>query len=281
MSSLDIVCPYIERDKERFEILWMSIEKFLKIPNYRLFLVSPSGSKPIKSSKIISIKEKDLDPSLGDRKFDKYGWWKQQIIKLQSFKFCQTETILSIDCDCFLTKNLYYKNITFKNKPIISLHSEGSWDNWYDGSKSILRLPFNFSKKQRIGVTPLFLSRSILKSLDQYLHIMYGKNKTSFLLANTNDRYYPSQIYKNQSDTWSEYCLYHIYAEYTGLINKYHYIDNNKIISKNNFWKESEADLWDPKESFSKFSDGMFTVAQSVANKPASWVLEKIRTYLQ
>lgn len=279
MSRLDIVCPYVERDRERFEILWMSIEKFLKISDYRLFLVSPSGSKPIKSSKIIPIKEIDLDKNLANKKFDKYGWWKQQIIKLQSFKFCETECILSIDCDCFLTKNLYHKDITHKNKPILSLNKEGSWDNWYNGSKAILKLPFNFTNN-RIGVTPILLSRSVLKSLDRYLEILYGSNRASFLLSNTNDRYYPSKIYKNDSDTWSEYCLYHIYAEYTGLINKYHYLDNKIALSGNNFWNEEQADSWDPKKSFIK-TQSIFTVAQSVANKPASWVMDRVKQYLQ
>lgn len=278
MSRLDIVCPYVERDKERFEILWMSIEKFLKISDYRLFLVSASGSKPIKSSKIIPIKEIDLDKNLADKKFDKYGWWKQQIIKLQSFKFCETECILSVDCDCFLTKNLYYKNITYKNKPVLSLDKEGSWDNWYNGSKAILKLPFNFINN-RIGVTPILFSGSILRSLDRYLEVLYGSNKTAFLLSNTNDRYYPSKIYKDSSETWSEYCLYHIYAEYTGLIDKYHSLNKRIVMSSNNFWNEDQANVWDPKKSFIK-SGGLFTVAQSVANKPAAWVLEKIKDYI-
>ena len=71
MSSLDIICPYIERDKDRFIILWKSLEKFLKIDDYRLFLVSPSGKSPISSNNIIPIKETELFPSFSNKKFDK------------------------------------------------------------------------------------------------------------------------------------------------------------------------------------------------------------------
>lgn len=270
MSRLDIVCPYIERDKERFDILWTSIEKYLKIPNYRLFLVSPDGKKPIKSSKIIAIKEKDLDINLSSKEFNGKGWWKQQIIKLLSYRFCNTDCILSIDCDCFLTKNLYYKNITFKNKPILSLNREGSWENWYRGSKAILKL--NPKHSEKIGVTPFLFSRSILKSLDLYLDLIYGKNKTATLLSRTS----PTMT---AGDTWSEYVLYHIYSDYTGLINKYHHIDSTFEMSGNNIWLENETDSWNPEKSFKK-PKHFFTVVQSTANRPASWVKSKVSKFI-
>jgi hypothetical protein len=281
MSSLDIVCPYIPSDKERFEILWESLEKFCKVKNYRLFLVSLSGDNPVLSSKIIPIKEKDLDIHLVDPIFTKkYGWWKQQIIKLLSFKFCETETILVVDCDSFLNKNLFVNSYTFKNKIKIALGDEGSFSNWYAGSKSVLKIPFNSQQHKRVGVTPFLFSRSILKSLDKYLTVLYGNNKTEYLLSNTNDMFFPSKLFNDPSETWTEYTLYHIYAQYTGLINKYHYIDNTFKLGGNSYWHPEECENWDPSMSFND-PEHFFTVCQSSAKKPASWVREKIATYLQ
>lgn len=272
MSSLDIICPYIERDKDRFILLWKSLEKFLKIDNYRLFLVSASGKSPIKSSNLIPIKEQDLDPNICNKRYQDQGWWKQQIIKLLAHKLCSTESILSVDCDCFLNKNLYYKNICSNDKPKIRVTLDGSWENWYRGSESLLRM--NWKKKDKVGVTPFIFSKTILSALDKYLTVLYGANKTSVLLEH-------SQKAKsaNISEVWTEYCLYHIYADYTGMLHKYHHLDSDFELYDNCFWNEKEADNWDPSLSFND-PKHFFTVAQSVANKPALWVYEKIKQYL-
>lgn len=273
MSSLDIICPYIEKDKDRFLILWKSLEKFLKIDNYRLFLVSPSGKGPIKSSKLICIKECDLDSNLSNSSYDNYGWWKQQIIKLLAHKLCSSDHILSIDCDCFLNKDLYLENILINNKSKLCITDNGSWDNWYRGSSSTLKI--NWNKLDKVGVTPFIFSKKILSALDKYLTVLYGKNKTSFLLDNTK-----KCKTANISDVWTEYCLYHIYADYTGMIDKYHYIDPNFELYGNCFWNELEADTWNPSKSFIE-PNHFFTVAQSVAKKDAKWVNEKIKDYLR
>jgi len=275
MSELDIICPYLERDKDRFIILWESLQKFLKIPKYRIFLVSKTGSSPIKSSKIIPLKEKDLDTQLVNKQFDKTGWWKQQLIKLYSHKICETECILSLDCDCFLNKNLYMDDLIENNKVKINISPYGSWDNWYEGSRIISKLPYKLDKNKRIGVTPILLSNSILKSLNKYLNIIYSNNSSYFLLSNIK-----GNIYKESSSTWTEYCLYHIYADYTGMINKYHHVDSNFTLSGNCIWDEKDCATWDHSLSFKK-PEHFFTIVQSIANKPADWVYSRIKDYLK
>lgn len=275
MSSLDIICPYIEKDKDRFLILWKSLEKFLKIDNYRLFLVSLSGKTPIQSDYIIPVKEKDLDANLDNPKFNNNGWWKQQIIKLLSYKLCSSEHILSVDCDCFLNKKMFLSDIIINNKSRLRLSSGGSWSNWYNGSKYILKLPVSLNVNERVDVTPFVFSKIILKGLDNYLSLIYNNKHIEYLLDNVN----LAEKVRN-GDTWSEYSLYHIYANYTGLIDKYHHIDNLFELSGNCFWNEKESDSWDPRKSFNEPSH-YFTVAQSTAKKSASWVNEKIKDYLE
>ena len=271
MSSLDIICPYIERDRDRFIILWKSLEKFLKIDNYRLFLVSPSGKSPVSSSNIICMKETELFPSFSDKKFDALGWWKQQLIKLSSHKICSSDTILSVDCDCFLNKPLSYNDIVKKSKIKINLSSGGSYINWYSASSNILKLPFKFDANKTINVTPFIFSKKILSGLDKYLTLLYNKNYYENLLN------YLHMDYKK--NVWTEYCLYHIYAHYTGMLEKYHCQDKNYLLYSNSVWYESQTELWNPAKSFDN-PDHWFTVVQSTAKKPASWVQDKIKDYI-
>lgn len=272
MNSLDIIVPYIDRDRDRFILLWKSIQKYLNIPDFKLYLVSPNGKSPINSKNIISIKETDLDPQLNIKRYCGQGWWKQQIIKLSSYKICSSDYILSVDCDCFLNKKFGTKDYLKSNKCRLKITNSGSWDNWYQGSADILHLPFD--KSNKIGVTPFIFSRKILEGLDKYLTLIYGKDKTAVLLEHS--------LHSKEnglSPVWTEYCLYHIYAQHNDLLFKYHILDNNFVLYDNCFWNEKEADAWDPSISF-KNPNHFFTVAQSVANKSGSWVYNKVKKYI-
>ena len=272
MSDLDIIIPFIHRDKERFTVLWDTLEKYLDIPNFNLYLVSPDGKSPISSSRIIPVKEKDLDPNLADNRFSNQGWWKQQIIKLLAHRITSSEFILSLDSDCFLNRSLNIKNIIKNKKCKINLSKDGSWDNWYRGSENVLRL--KLKSKDKVGVTPFIFSRHILHGLNNYLDILYNNNTVKNLLELSLQSKTASV-----SDVWTEYTLYHIYADTTGVLYKYHIQDNNFKLYDNCFWNEKEAESWDPAKSF-KNPKHFFTVAQSVSNKSGSWVYEKIKKYL-
>jgi len=272
MSSLDIICPYIDRDKERFKILWKSLQKFLDIADYRLFLVSPSGAKPVQSKNIIAIKETDLFPLFSNKKFDNFGWWKQQLIKLSAHKICSSEAILSVDCDCFLNKQFSYIDIVEKSKIKINLARGGSYINWYSGSSNILKLPFKFDSNKTINVTPFVFSKKILVALDNYLTLLYNKNYYEELInyLRINDK----------NNIWTEYCLYHIYAHTTGMIEEYHYQDDDYLFYGNSVWYEKDAELWYPVKSFNN-PKHWFTVVQSTSNKSVSWVENQIKDYLK
>ena len=303
-DTIEIVCPMLEnRDEDRFKLLVKSLNKFVKDKNYKLHLISKSGKSPVISKNILSYKESDIDP-LFDKKHDlyknipefknQYGWWKQQLLKLASHKICSSECILFVDCDCFLTKPLEKKNL-YKNKKIrINLCFNGSFDNWYNGSRNILRIPEFPIPSEKIGVMPICLSSKILQSLEKYLRLIYKNSFSQFLLLNTNayrgvatGRKDPvskslSTIFdpRDFSSTWTETTLYHIFAEYTGMMSEYHTIDNSYQPHGNCFWNPNETDTWKPEASFKKGHKFYFTVAQSVAHKTPQWVEEKVKEYL-
>jgi hypothetical protein len=268
---MDIVCPVQESDFDRFCILYKSLNKFCE-DSFRLYLISPSGESPIISSKIIPIKESKLDKNISKKLFKNKGWWKQQIIKLLSFKFCEDNAVLVLDSDCFAVKPFTFSKFLYKNKIKTKVSSGGSFDHWYYGSSDILKLKLNFNFKQnRVGVTPFIFSNSILEGLYKYLKIIYP-DPVKYLLENTS-------VNPNTNFIWTEYCLYHIYGKHSGFWDKYHYESQTFDLCGNSFWNYEESLMWDSSKSFEN-PEFYFTVAQSTAKQSVSWVQERIINYV-
>lgn len=273
-GGLNIICPVKDQDWGRFSILIDSLYKHLKIDN-KIIVISPSGASPIKDKNISYYKDIDIIPQLINPKYNHTGWWKQQALKLAAVSVTEYENILILDADCFMVKDMYYSDICHEDKLKIKISSGGSWDNWYHGSSKILQMDFTY-KNNRIGVTPVILSRSIMKGLESYLKNLYGDSPYEYLLSNTTilcDDFTPKE-----APTWTEYCLYHIYGVNSGLWNNYH-INSNLELSGNCFWDSIQAERWDPSKSFNNPSF-FFTVAQSIAGKDAEWIKNKIQQFL-
>ena len=271
---MDIVCPIIERDFQRFKTLFKSLEKFSVDP-FKLYLISDTGESPIYDPKIIPIKETKLDRNLDLKRFKSKGWWKQQVIKLLSHKFCDSPYILVLDADCFAVRLFSFTDFLHRGKIKTKVTNGGSWDNWYTGSAAMLQLDLHTDwKENRIGVTPFIFSNDILAGLAKYLNILY-KNPTLTLLDNTS---IPNVSGMNDV-TWSEYCLYHIYGINAGLWDKYHHNVDTFDLHGNSFWNHEETAHWDPEKSFNnpKF---YFSVAQSIAGQSADWVSTRIDQYI-
>jgi hypothetical protein len=270
---MDIVCPVKSQDFDRFEILFHSLERFCE-DSFKLYLISPSGESPVKSSKIITIKEEELDSVLAYKKFRNQGWWKQQVIKLLSFKFCDSDYILSLDADCFAVRPFSFDNFLFRQKIRTKISSGGSWDNWYIGSSSLLQLPLHPDwSNNRIGVTPFIFSNVILHGLNNYLKTLY-ENPSLALLNNTT-----MENQEVSGATWSEYCLYHVYGYNCGYWDNYHHNLSNFELYGNCLWNTNEAETWDINNSFDN-PVFYFSVVQSIAGQSAKWVKDQIKSYV-
>lgn len=271
---MSIICPVKDQDWDRFSILYKSLIKHLQI-DHEIILVSPSGHNPYKdSNKIRAFSDTDIIPELKNIKYNGVGWWKQQAIKLASCYHIRSDTVLVLDADCIMVKDMCISDIITNNKIKIKISSGGSWDNWYYGSSKILNLDFNY-QQNRIGVTPLILSTNILHGLVSYLTTLY-ESPWDYLLSNTSifsDKFNPPS-----SPTWTEYCLYHIYGVNSGLWDNYH-LNYDIELSGNSFWNAEEADKWDASKSFNN-PDFYFTVAQSIAGKSIDWLKTRIQPFL-
>jgi len=277
---MDIVCPIIERDFDRFKTLFRSLDKFC-CDSFKLYLVSDTGESPIYDPRIIPIKETKLDRNLSIKRFIGKGWWKQQVIKLLSFKFCESPYILSMDADCFAVKPFSFNDFLYQKKIRTKVCSSGSWDNWYAGSSAILQLNLREDYKyNKIGVTPFIFSNALLEGLNKYLKTLY-KHPTVAMLDHTHIFEENDSVKNINNDTavWSEYCIYHIYGLNTGFWSKYHHNMREFNLYGNSFWNPEDSVNWDASKSFEK-PNFYFTVAQSIAGQSAEWVEEKISQYV-
>lgn len=271
---MDIICPIAERDFDKFLLLNKTLNKFYH-SDYRIFLVSKSGSSPIKDKRIVPIKEKLLASCLNGKKFVSSGWWVQQIIKIMCHHFCETEHVLVLDSDCLSVRHFKDSDLIINNKirTNFEIHKKQSnstsYSNWYNGSEIILGLPhINYDKSYT--VTPNVLNRSILVGLNSYLKTMYGPRYPEFLLRHAN---------LGDGNTWTEYTLYHIYAENCGLYNKYHVDDQSFEMYGNCVWFEPDLNNWSPALSFINPSF-YFSVIQSTSHYDPKWLYDKIKRYI-
>lgn len=267
---MDIVCPITNRDEHRFALLFETLNKFYK-SKFTLYLVTPSGKSPISDSRIVTISDADVDPSLRTGINQQKGWWKQQLIKIKACNFCQTDNILVLDADCFAVKRFTDRDL-ISNDRIITNNQGHSWKNWYRGSSKVLK--FELPVSIGASVTPTVLSRNILLGLNSYLNNQYGERFGDMLLKNTHLKG------SDNSDTWSEYTLYHLFALKSGFYHKYHVENPEFVMYGNSYWTPEDAVVWDASKSFDNDSNFFFTVAQSVGGKSALWVREKVQEYL-
>ncbi len=108
-----------------------------------------------------------------------------------------------------------------------------------------------------MGVTPAILSREICKGLTAHIEQRHGRSWHEVLLSS----------YMTQ---WTEYTLYHLFAEHSGLFDQYHVYPSAASVSQRlhspapwGVWKAGDYEQLDFTELFSPKNPGLFSVVQS------------------
>lgn len=272
-QSINIVCPVVTHDFPRLNILYATLQRYWVIPDYTFFIISPEGRNPYEhDDRVVALKDSDVIANINHNDFKDFGWWKQQAIKIAMSRRLTSDVALIMDADCFMVQPMYPHDFLTPDGKIRMKQNGSSWDNWYGGSRAFLGKPIDSEPvpSHRIDVTPVMLARPILLSLADWIEKHYGWDgmfRNIWPCAKTH----PDHV-------WTEYCLYHLYAVETGLWDQYHEFDDFCMYG-NSYWNPQQAETWNPADSFTS-SNFYFTVAQSIAGKPAPWVWNKIRPYV-
>jgi len=179
MSDVTAVLPIKGKsDLQRFN----KILKPSLLDVYDLNLILITDEKIDDSNRIKVINDDLVFRSVNDARNSR-GWFKQQVIKLKSWKYVDTEWMLILDADCFFLFQGSINNLFKNGKPIVSYVKDIKNQKWWlNSSKNInVELPSDGF----CAVTPMFLNTKICKDLDQKYdleELIYKHNCTEYSL---------------------------------------------------------------------------------------------------
>ncbi len=274
---LKISGDWQEHDLERARILVRSIDHFWQGEEFRLVIVARREELGIIRQNISSEKfqidiivEDDLLPVL--KLFPhSSGWMKQQLIKLAAFKIISGTFFLTLDADLICTKPLYDGRFVVDGRALNDWDKRSVHANWWAGSSDFLKEDLDVHRPG-LSVTPQVLSTSICEKLYDRLLELHGNGIWEKFFQSLNG--------------WSEYTLYNIFAEKSGLLNEYHqtaaWVADKRLGLRcwDNFWEAADFENWDPARSFEPNSPGLFMVCQSNTRVPPEKVWNKVKVYM-
>lgn len=188
-----------------FELALRSYEVNFQ-PQGRLFLISNDldalravldrtglggGAELISDDDCLSVKERALP-----------GWYRQQIIKLRSYEFCETDSFCNLGADTLLLQPVTSADLISGGRPILyfngprpaSLVSPDFWlDRWYELTRldyvaRILQVNPAISRRYVDFIFDLFcFHREYLVDLNRYIEGLYGSEPYHHLLAELGD----------------------------------------------------------------------------------------------
>jgi hypothetical protein len=196
--------------------------------------------------------EADLSPAFGD--FEGRGYQKQMLVKLAAFHLVSAPFLITIDTDVVACRPFGIDDLIVDGKAV------NDWiipttTVWYIRSLDILGVNLSLDKL-RFFVTPQVMSTVVCRRLANFLtrrfegqDWMYG-----LMRASTDD------------GIWSEYALYDLYAEHSGLLDTYHLPPGiNRLQSiESGIWYAGDFERWEPERIITGQQEGVFVVLQSI-----------------
>jgi hypothetical protein len=149
---------------------------------------------------------------LSKKELELPGWYKQQLIKLRSYEFCETENFCNLGADTILLQPIFYEDLVEDDFPILyyTRHSLPDQHVRYERERisniaHMLQVQPTNALQYVDFINDLFtFNGETLKSLDAYLKRMYGDEPYVRLLQNLDDR----SANRNKFGEWTLYSVY-------------------------------------------------------------------------
>jgi hypothetical protein len=290
--SLSAVLPIklsnqpMEGDLERAEMLFKTLQSFAAEERvFQKVVIVAAGNELGRIQKVLGgyscfdfdyVDEDHLVPEF--RKHPSVGGWtRQQVIKLAANRVVETPYYLTLDCDVLCTKRLSLEGLLPGGRALLQLGSKDIRPTWWTSSAQILRVDPKLDEPG-MQVTPAILSTEICQLLLQELDVLGSPANAFEYLMKPLERFAFQRLqpgYKKKF-RWTEYTLYHLFAESRGLVGKFHTICGTRehpqlLIGDHSVWMADDFEVWEPEKAFSPTDAGLFCVVQSnTALKPSS-----------
>lgn len=219
------------------------------------------------------------------------GWFRQQIIKLACHRLIRTPFYMALDSDIIFKKPLKVNALLPDNKAVVNTETFGYYTSLYDEvtAEHERRVKLaRYKDAERVlrckrpqehrpiwyGETPVVLARDIVASLTQYLQRVWARPWQDVLLEQL---------------PWTEYPLYFLYAEISGLLNRYHKLagpDAVLSLSQSLWWPPERyqdrrcLDTWPVRQIFDPTSPGVAVAVQSYLNHDPILVRRTVGDFL-
>lgn len=140
------------------------------------------------------------------------GWYKQQLIKLRSYKFCDTENFCNLGADTVLLQPITESDLIDNGFPVLYYTHHLLPDNHvrYERGRvgyigEMLKVEPTNASRYVDFINDLFcFNRDTLISLDAYLKELYGENSYVNMLKGLDDR----MENRNRFGEWTLYSVY-------------------------------------------------------------------------
>jgi hypothetical protein len=216
-EAIDLVVLLRAFDVDRFHMLKRSLDLFWRVPGVMRILAPDEDveflERVLGGCRAVQIlPETRLIPYLREAPRG-YGWWKQQALKLEAHSIVETDFYLVLDADCLVVRPVEYGDLVRDGRGLIHLEGEEgsiSTEKWYHHSSKVLSLP---NPGRLVGLTPFLFSREISSKLVEHLRRVHGEDGPD----GTKDHWRDLLSGSFRWNFWTEFTLYHTFAEGTGL----------------------------------------------------------------
>jgi hypothetical protein len=250
---------------ERLRLLLDSFELFLDLPEkLTVFAICvASEMEAARSSlgchaktELVFVPEDEVIPGIAAHRA--IGWYKQQALKLAFTQAGPAPFCLMLDPDILLCRRLQATDLVADGRCFTSWMSKAEHPHWWAASADILGITADASRPG-LNVTPQMLSRDIAHSLGRRLSARLGAADPWLALLDV-------------AKSWTEYTLYALHAEASGLLERHHRADlpGGRRLLGRSVWKPENFSNYSLVDIHADAQGAFFTVCASHTNVSAA-----------
>ncbi len=281
-------------DVGRATILIRSLRRFAAASLFhRVLLVVPREESALVGDAFAGIEhfvirvvaDEDLEPDIGQW-WGVNGWTRQQILKIAASKLVDTAFYLTLDADVVCCSPIDFHKFVQQGRGIVQKDSKAGASSrfnraqWWSSSAAILNTAPLYGEPG-VAVTPFVMSSEVCRRLMEHLAELHPDGKQGWTGALLERRPRPW--------CWTEYSLYHLFAQKAGLFQQFHFFSDTvrrakrDLLSVNSFgfrWSARHFANWSPKICFGNDDPSMFFTVQSHSGVGPDSVWKKVERYI-
>lgn len=205
------------------------------------------------------------------------SWYTQQFVKIGAADHLVSDFYVTLDSDVILTKPTGFDDLVIGGRAATLLYSREVHEHWWRASAQILGTEPRL-EQPGMGVTPAVLSGRIARGLMRYLEQrqqgLWYRGVVEFIDDQKARGLYKPHHFK-PSPTPTEYTLYYLFAELSGLAARDH-VKSDSLWCGQQVFRPDELLELPARLQTAASGVGRFFVLQSVLGASPEWVWERV-----